>query len=316
MNSANKPVSSEGRTYHVETREGEVANRVITVGDAARARALAKHLDRILFERASHRGFLTITGMYRGVPVSIVAIGMGQAMMDFFVRETRMVVRGPLTIVRFGSCGSICPAKIGDLVVASSAFAITRNFAFFGPAPSGSSGSNNSSNSDGGPAAREPYLLWPAVPSDPGLTQAIAGNLRQALGDAHVYEGAVGNADSFYGSQGREGSDFYDANGTLIRRIHAEQPDAAALEMESHMLFHLAHTSTGPAGAAPPSIRAACALMVYADRAGNAFIAPETSARMVNAAARAILDALVDDAPTQDGLHPSAGAVWEAALAA
>ncbi|KAJ2361103.1 hypothetical protein H4S02_011766 [Coemansia sp. RSA 2611] len=51
--------------------------------------------------------------------------------------------------------------------------------------------------------------------------------------------------------------------------------------------------------------------MVFADRAGNQFIGPETSRQMVKTAARAILDALVDDMPTQQGLHPEAGSVWE-----
>lgn len=30
----------------------------------------------------------------------------GTPMMDFFVREARAVVRGPMTIVRFGTCGT------------------------------------------------------------------------------------------------------------------------------------------------------------------------------------------------------------------
>ncbi|KAJ2770348.1 hypothetical protein IWQ57_002704 [Coemansia nantahalensis] len=298
MTSANKPLSADGRTYHVEVREGEVANRIVTVGDAKRARTLAQHLDRVLFERESHRGFVTITGVYRGLPVSIVAIGMGPPMVDFFVRETRMVVRGPMSIVRFGSCGSICDATTGDVIVATGAFAITRNFKFFSK------------------EADRPYILWPAVASDPQLTRAVTANLARPLGAAHVYSGLVGNADSFYSSQGRTGSDFYDANGDLIDTVHATYSDAVALEMECHMLLHLAQTSTGADGTSPASIRAACALMVFADRAGNSFISPETSERMVQAGARAVLDALVEEMPSQDGLHPAAGSVWEGELGA
>ncbi|KAJ2714249.1 hypothetical protein H4R19_001828 [Coemansia spiralis] len=300
MNSANKPLSADGRTYHVEVKEGEVANRIITVGDAKRARALAQHLDRILFERESHRGFVTITGVYRNLPVSIIAIGMGPAMMDFFVREVRMVVRGPLTIVRFGSCGSICNATTGDVIVATGAFAITRNYKFF----------------DQQKQADAPYILWPAVPSDTRLTRAVSANLAQPLGAEHVYSGLVGNADSFYSSQGRTGGDFYDANGDLLDTVRTTYSDAVALEMECHMLLHLAQTSTGPDGTRPPSIRAACALMVFADRTGNTFISPETSTIIVRTAARAILDALIDDKPSQDALHPTAGSVWEGELGA
>ncbi|KAJ1726953.1 hypothetical protein LPJ61_004851 [Coemansia biformis] len=296
MNSANKPISADGRTYHVETKEGEMANRIITVGDAKRARALAQHMDKILLERESHRGFVTITGIYKKLPVTIIAIGMGPSMMDFFVRETRMVVQGPLSIVRFGSCGSICDAKIGDIIVATGAFAITRNYRFFSH------------------QEEKPYILWPAVASDDKLTRSIASKIAQPLGTDHVFAGLVGNADSFYGSQGRTGSDFYDANDALLDSVHDSYSDAVALEMECHMLLHLAQVSTGPDGSLPPSIRAACALMVYADRQGNKFISPETSKRMVEVAARAVLDALVEDMPSQEGLHPAAGSVWEGEL--
>ncbi|KAJ2079864.1 hypothetical protein H4R24_003486 [Coemansia sp. RSA 988] len=277
---------------------GEVANRIVTVGDPQRARTMAKHMDQILFEHSSHRGFLTITGIYRGLPLSIVAIGMGAPMMDFFVREARMVVSGPLTIIRFGSCGSICNAGIGDVIAATGAFAINRNFAYF----------------DNTPPVGMSYDLSPVVNADPRLTSALTARLDAALGASHVYRGQIGNADSFYGSQGRPASDFYDANHDLIPRLHNVFPDAVALEMESHMLLHLARFSTGSDNAHPPSIRAACALMVYADRSGDVFISPETSKRLSQLSATAVFDALIDDMPSQDGLHPAAGSVWESAL--
>ncbi len=54
------------------------ANRVITVGALSRAQVVARHLDggTGTFSHGSSRGFHTITGTYKGVPVSIVSIGM------------------------------------------------------------------------------------------------------------------------------------------------------------------------------------------------------------------------------------------------
>ncbi|KAJ1901337.1 hypothetical protein LPJ66_000858 [Kickxella alabastrina] len=293
MTSANKPLSIEGRTYHIETRSGEVSNRILTVGDPKRAQKMASYLDKIIFTHSSHRGFLTITGLYKGLPISVVAIGMGLSMMDFFVRESRMVVEGPLSIVRFGSCGSICQATSGDIIIAKSAFAIGRNYAFFEEGKG------------------EPYLLWKPVEADKDLTRVVQRKLSEAVGTEHVFVGSVGNADSFYGSQGRIGTDFYDCNEGLLDRIREKYEDASALEMESHMLFHLAQVSTRAKNVDRPSIRAACALMVFADRTGNKFISPEDSERLVEIAARAVFDALVEDMPTQEGLHPAAGSVWE-----
>jgi len=45
-----------------------------------------------LFGLQSDRGFLTLTGAYKGVIVSIVSIGMGSPNMDFFIREGREVL--------------------------------------------------------------------------------------------------------------------------------------------------------------------------------------------------------------------------------
>lgn len=74
----------------------------ITVGAPSRARTIAEFLDKSPqpFELFSERGFLTITGRYSGVPISIVSIGMGTPNMDFFIRETRECLQGDMVVVR------------------------------------------------------------------------------------------------------------------------------------------------------------------------------------------------------------------------
>src|SRR5690348_373203 len=68
------PMSSDGRTYHLGTKKGEVARRIICVGDLGRAERYATFLDKdeTPFKLTSSRGFLTITGKYKGVPVTIL----------------------------------------------------------------------------------------------------------------------------------------------------------------------------------------------------------------------------------------------------
>jgi uridine phosphorylase len=52
----------------------------------------------------------------------------GIAMMDFFVREVRSVVDGPMVVVRFGSCGALGRADLGQVAVArEGSIMITRN---------------------------------------------------------------------------------------------------------------------------------------------------------------------------------------------
>jgi len=99
---------SEGKTLHMDLLVGQLSARVITVGAVDRAQKIAALFDSGVFSQImSSRGFTTYNGTYKGVPVSVVAIGMGLSMMDFFVRESRAVVESGLkmAIVRFGTCG-------------------------------------------------------------------------------------------------------------------------------------------------------------------------------------------------------------------
>ncbi len=97
----NNPLDGEGRVHHLHVRKGEVANRVLSVGDVGRAERIAS-----LLESGTHvihgssRGFVTHTGKFNGVDVSIIATGMGYPMMDFVVRETRAVTDGPMVRIR------------------------------------------------------------------------------------------------------------------------------------------------------------------------------------------------------------------------
>ncbi|OLY85029.1 Purine nucleoside phosphorylase [Smittium mucronatum] len=300
MSDANFPVDSEGRTYHVECRRGDIANRVVTVGDPQRARLLAKKFDQIVFERQSHRGFLIITGIYKQTPITIVSIGMGLSMMDFFVRETRAVVDGPMCIIRFGSCGSICDAKPGNIIVATSSYGIMRNYDHF---------TNPFKKSE------PPYLITDRVQADPVLTSTLSQKLKDSMGKSEIFEGSNGCADSFYGSQGRLSANFNDENESLIPILKKKYSDAVSLEMEAHMLYHLASVSTNPTNG-QQNIRAACALIVFADRTGNEFITPEASQMAVEHCTEAIFNTLVEERFSNNDLHPLEGSVWEGSIPA
>ncbi|KAJ1917496.1 hypothetical protein H4219_003178 [Mycoemilia scoparia] len=276
LHNANFPVDTLGRTYHVEVKPGDVANRIITVGDPARAKQLSKSLDEVVFEHMSHRGFLTITGIYRGVPISIIAIGMGFANMDFFIREVRAIVDGPMSVIRLGSCGSLSKPKPGDIIVADSTYGIVRNFDYF---------TDSSSPSD------KPYIISKDCSANPGLNNLLKDNLLKKVSADSVFFGSVGSADSFYSSQGRLDPTFHDDNQTLIQDLIKDHPDRIALEMEAHMLYHLANCSKAPGKA----IKASCVLMVYMDRTGNGVITPQQAKQSLEICTKSILDTLVED---------------------
>ena len=74
----------------------------VTVGSTTRAERIASYLDESqnLFRLTTERGFTTITGRYKGVPISVISIGMGNSMVDFFIREVRECLSGDMFVVR------------------------------------------------------------------------------------------------------------------------------------------------------------------------------------------------------------------------
>jgi uridine phosphorylase len=77
---------SNGRNFHMQVAPGEVANRIIVVGAHKRAESIATLLDNSTetIKVCSNRGFMTITGNFLGVRVSIVAIGMVISFMTLY----------------------------------------------------------------------------------------------------------------------------------------------------------------------------------------------------------------------------------------
>lgn len=43
---------------------------------------------------------MTITGRFKGVPLSILSVGMGSPNVDFFIREVRECLSGDMIVIR------------------------------------------------------------------------------------------------------------------------------------------------------------------------------------------------------------------------
>ncbi|GBE78783.1 purine and uridine phosphorylase [Sparassis crispa] len=200
---ANFPRTLDHRVYHLGIKAGEVANRIVTVGAPSRANAVAAYLDSSPkpFVLSSERGFTTITGRYKGVPVSIVSIGMGHPNADFFMREVRECL-------------------IGDMLV-------VRNYDF--PFASGSSQEYPYKISR--PIAADSEL-------HAALHDAL--NKQRSSEEMSVVDHVMNaSTDSFYSSQGRQTS-FPDYNADLIDRLKSCHRNLATFEMETFHILHLA----------------------------------------------------------------------------
>ncbi|KAL6305742.1 purine and uridine phosphorylase [Sparassis latifolia] len=340
---ANFPRTLDHRVYHLGIKAGEVANRIVTVGAPSRANAVAAYLDTSPkpFVLSSERGFTTITGRYKGVPVSIVSIGMGHPNADFFMREVRECLSGDMLVVRFGSCGAVIDVPVGTVVVPKSSICVTRNYDF--PFASGSS-------------QEYPYKISRPIAADSELHAALqdALNKHRSSKEMSVVDHFMNaSTDSFYSSQGRQTS-FPDYNADLIDRLKSSHSNLATFEMETFHILHLAaswpcdapsiHIASPPlstlpvspavssshlpsaqtqrAGVLPsarngklpvpgPRIRAAAAQMVFASRTSQGFITPQQVKDVEAWAGRAVLEALTGFVIDPDRLHDEEGSVWE-----
>lgn len=108
-------------TPHNAARAGDIAPFVLMPGDPLRARRLAEsRLDQVR-EVTSVRNMLGFTGLYRGVPVSVMGSGMGAPSMGIYSYEL-FSFYDVKSIVRIGTCGGLTDAiEVGDLVIAMTA---------------------------------------------------------------------------------------------------------------------------------------------------------------------------------------------------
>ncbi len=108
-------------TPHIAARPGDFAGTVLMPGDPLRAQFIAEtYLDDPRLVN-NVRGVQGYTGTYRGVPVSVMASGMGMPSIGIYARELYEVY-GVQTILRVGSAGALTPeVRLRDIVLGQAA---------------------------------------------------------------------------------------------------------------------------------------------------------------------------------------------------
>ncbi len=116
MTDVNLPKNRQGRYYHLDCGPGDLAPYILTCGDPDRARRIARFWEGVRLRRRN-REFLTCTGSYRGIPVSVIATGIGAAASAIAMVEAAQCV-SPATFIRLGSTGALQEyINLGDLVI-------------------------------------------------------------------------------------------------------------------------------------------------------------------------------------------------------
>jgi uridine phosphorylase len=227
---------SAGHQYHVGLAPGEVAEFILLVGDPARAAMVAEMLDSIRLERRQ-REFVTYTGSYQNLPLTVMAIGMGSGNAEIAVIELCQCVERP-TIIRCGTSGGLAPdLDLGDLVITKAAYRLEET------------------------SLRYVGEGYPAV-ADLEVTLSLIAAAERLKLPYHL--GITATAAGFYGAQGRDMPGFPPRDPAVLTDLIRQ--GVKNLEMETSCLLTLASLK---------GFRAGTVCAVLATRQDQQFISPE-----------------------------------------
>ncbi|MGM0464008.1 MAG: nucleoside phosphorylase [Bacteroidota bacterium] len=110
--------NADGSIFHLYLKPGELAEKIIIVGDPGRVEMIGKKFESIRIRR-NNREFFTITGTYRGMEISVISSGIGTDNIDILINEIDALFnfdldsgqplngRKSLSLVRLGTSGGL-----------------------------------------------------------------------------------------------------------------------------------------------------------------------------------------------------------------
>ena len=233
---ADRIEDKDGRQYHIGVAPGELAARIIMVGDPARADLISGLFDSVRVTRRN-REYVTHTGTWEGLEVSVMATGIGCDNTEIALMELLRCERNPV-LIRVGSCGGLQPEiDPGDLVISTGSLRLE------------------------GTSSGFVHDAYPAI-AHHEVVLALVSAARETAVPMHL--GLTATAAGFYGWQGRSDS--------IVPSIKEDLPDELRrqgvlnFEMEASTLFVLAQLA---------KVRAGAVCAVFANRPENRFIEPD-----------------------------------------
>lgn len=200
-------INEDGSAFHLHLKPGQVADRVVLVGDPARVATVASYFDTKECEVAS-REFHSITGSYKGKRITVVSHGIGTDNIDIVLTELDALVNvdfstrtvkdnlTKLTLVRIGTSGSLQPdLPVGSYVAAQRSIGFDGVLYFY---------ANSQAVRDlAFESALTQQLDWKIDGLKPYVVSADASLVEQIVKN-DIRRGNTIAANGFYGPQGRE----------------------------------------------------------------------------------------------------------------
>lgn len=107
------------KQHHIDLMPGDVGETVFLPGDVGRAKLIAAQFDEAEL-KAHNRQYITYTGTYKGVRMSVTSTGIGCPALAIAVEE--LILVGAKNFIRIGTCGALQKhVRLGDIIIATAA---------------------------------------------------------------------------------------------------------------------------------------------------------------------------------------------------
>ena len=200
------PINADGSVFHLHLRPGQIADKIILVGDQDRVTMIGHYFDTIECEVQS-REFHTITGTYKGKHISCVSTGIGCDNIDIVMTELDALVNidldkrevkdehKTLELVRLGTCGGLQPfTPLGSYIASVKSIGFDGLLNYY-------AGRDEVCDLALEKAFTE-HMMWSPKKPAPYVAQANLELLTRIAGDDMV-KGITCACGGFYGPQGR-----------------------------------------------------------------------------------------------------------------
>jgi len=238
-------LNPDGSAYHIRLLPEDVADTVITVGDADRVPQISKYFDHIECKKGK-REFITHTGTVGGKRITVISTGIGTGNVDIVLNELDALINidlktrtahtdsRSLNFIRIGTSGSIQEdVPVDGLLVSEAAFGLEPIMHFY---------MQSANPDDEELLAALASALPQGLKCDAYLATASA-TLLAALGN-DVRHGITMTAPGFYAPQGRMLRGRLPFPGLLdnFRDFEYKGKKITNLEMETAGIYGLADT--------------------------------------------------------------------------
>lgn len=235
LKSAELVQDKKKRMYHIGLSPKDIHPFILLCGDVNRPAKVAERFSKIRY-RGESREFRTISGTYKGIPVTAMSSGIGPSAIEIVLTEIAQIIKNPV-IIRIGTCGAFQKEILnGDLVISAAAYRLEDTSL---------------------------KMVDPGYPAN--AHHRIVSALEQAAIKRRVryHVGITATSSGFFAGQGRSVGGFVPADKDFVGRLN--RLNVKNCEMESSTIFTMATIKGWKSGTV-------CA--VVANRIRNQFISP------------------------------------------